>query len=60
MSDAQSAQRDSRIDLADGRYLAFAEYGNLGGCPLMYFHGVPGGRRQYRDAIASTPWFPFG
>ncbi|GAC1363208.1 MAG: hypothetical protein NVSMB42_22880 [Herpetosiphon sp.] len=59
MSDAQSAQRDSRIDLADGRHLAFAEYGNLSGRPLLYFHGMPGGRQQYRDAIVSSPWFPF-
>jgi len=30
--------------LADGRLLGFAEYGDPGGWPLLFFHGTPGSR----------------
>ena len=32
------------ITLSDGRTLAFAEYGNLHGKPVFFFHGTPGSR----------------
>lgn len=34
------------LPLQDGRQLAFAEYGDLNGSPLLYFHGAPGSRRD--------------
>lgn len=38
-----------RLQLADGRTLAYAEYGDPGGAPLLFFHGTPGSRLQLRD-----------
>lgn len=35
---------DTAIRLPDGRPLAFAEYGDRTGAPLMLFHGTPGSR----------------
>jgi pimeloyl-ACP methyl ester carboxylesterase len=32
----------STITLKDGRTLAYAEYGDPGGKPLFFFHGIPG------------------
>lgn len=32
------------ITLPDGRRLAYAEYGNPAGTPVLYFHGSPGSR----------------
>jgi pimeloyl-ACP methyl ester carboxylesterase len=34
------------LRLGDGRLLGFAEYGDLGGTPLVYFHGTPGSRLE--------------
>ncbi len=34
----------SAVGLADGRRLAYAEYGDREGAPILYFHGVPGSR----------------
>ena len=39
-------QEDATISLADGRRLGFAEYGEPGGRPLLYFHGWPSSRLQ--------------
>jgi pimeloyl-ACP methyl ester carboxylesterase len=38
--------------LADGRRLGYAEYGDLDGWPLMFFHGTPGSRVMARYAGA--------
>jgi len=38
--------RDGAVTLADGRTLAYAEYGDLDGAPLVYFHGWPGSRLE--------------
>jgi len=39
---------DTRIfNLADGRELAFMEYGALDGAPLLVFHGSPGSRFDF-------------
>jgi pimeloyl-ACP methyl ester carboxylesterase len=35
---------DRTVRLRDGRTLAFAEYGNPDGLPLLFFHGTPGSR----------------
>jgi pimeloyl-ACP methyl ester carboxylesterase len=34
----------NRLTLADGRGLAWAEYGDAAGRPLFFFHGTPGSR----------------
>lgn len=39
-----STRLDTAIRLPDGRKLAFAEYGDPAGVPLMLFHGLPGSR----------------
>jgi pimeloyl-ACP methyl ester carboxylesterase len=43
----QSVPRvDDRIVLPDGRWLAFAEFGDPNGRPVFFFHGTPGYRRN--------------
>ena len=34
------------LQLRDGRSLGYAEYGKPGGKPLVYFHGIPGSRKE--------------
>jgi pimeloyl-ACP methyl ester carboxylesterase len=41
---------DKFLILADGRRLAYAEYGDPEGWPLMFFHGTPGSRIMARYA----------
>lgn len=38
---------DTTIRLPDGRALAYAEYGDPQGAPVMLFHGLPGTRRSW-------------
>jgi pimeloyl-ACP methyl ester carboxylesterase len=38
--------RDRELPLADGRRLAYAEFGAAGGLPVMYFHGSPSSRLE--------------
>ncbi|MDZ4354045.1 MAG: hypothetical protein U1B81_15655, partial [Arthrobacter sp.] len=33
--------------LPDGRRIGYAEYGNPTGPVVLWFHGTPGGRRQF-------------
>jgi pimeloyl-ACP methyl ester carboxylesterase len=37
---------DERIALPDGRVLAYAEYGDRAGRPVLFFHATPGYRRN--------------
>jgi pimeloyl-ACP methyl ester carboxylesterase len=37
---------EDKLKLADGRELGWAEYGDLSGRPVLWFHGTPGARRQ--------------
>jgi pimeloyl-ACP methyl ester carboxylesterase len=53
MLDRGAPVHDSRITLSDGRTLAFAEYGEPNGHPVMFFHGTPGGRLQHPQAIGA-------
>ncbi len=39
---------DATIQLADGRILGYAEYGDPQGKPVFYFHGFPGSRLEAR------------
>ena len=45
---------DNVFQLRDGRVLGYAEYGDPGGKPVFFFHGLPGSRRQRHpdDSIA--------
>lgn len=47
--------RESSLRLEDGRTLAFAEYGDVTGAPLLFFHGLPGSRltRHPDESIAA-------
>ena len=47
---------DRTIRLRDGRRLGYAEWGDRGGWPLLYFHGWPGSRLEARlgDEAART------
>ena len=38
--------QEGTVDLADGRELGWAEFGDPDGAPVLWFHGTPGGRRQ--------------
>lgn len=42
------SQTGRTIRLRDGRRLGFAEWGDPGGRPLLYFHGWPGSRAEGR------------
>jgi pimeloyl-ACP methyl ester carboxylesterase len=42
--------RDSTIELRDGRKLAYAEWGDVEGVPVLFFHGNPGSRLYCPDA----------
>jgi pimeloyl-ACP methyl ester carboxylesterase len=37
---------DDRVQLPDGRWLAYAEFGDPDGQPVFFFHGTPGYRRN--------------
>lgn len=37
-------EREGLIELEDGRQLSYREYGEPGGTPLLYLHGMPGSR----------------
>jgi len=39
---------DQQFQLKDGRRLGFAEYGELQGTPILYFHGWPSSRLEAR------------
>jgi pimeloyl-ACP methyl ester carboxylesterase len=41
------AHLEHRVQTADGRTLAVAEWGDPGGVPLISMHGTPGGRISY-------------
>lgn len=38
---------EGRLYLPDGRRLGYAEYGDPSGAVVLWFHGTPGGRRQF-------------
>jgi pimeloyl-ACP methyl ester carboxylesterase len=40
----QESPLNQSVRLADGRRLGFAEYGDSGGTPVLFFHGTPGSR----------------
>jgi len=44
----QTTMTDKTLRLSDGRHLGYAEYGDLEGRPLLFFHGIPGSRLQLK------------
>jgi pimeloyl-ACP methyl ester carboxylesterase len=48
--------KDQRIELPDGRALAYDEHGVPDGSPLLHFHGTPSSRTEWHvfgsDALA--------
>jgi pimeloyl-ACP methyl ester carboxylesterase len=43
-------EREHAVELADGRWLGVAEFGDAAGRPVFWFHGTPGARRQVPPA----------
>jgi pimeloyl-ACP methyl ester carboxylesterase len=56
-ADPFSDDRPSFVETADGRRLAYSEYGARGGRPVIYCHGFPSSRREglllHPNAIAA-------
>lgn len=46
--------RDATIKLSDGRRLAYAEWGDLDGSPIIFFHGTPHSRLWCPDELATA------
>ncbi len=44
---------DRTLELADGRTLAFSEWGEIGGRPVVLLHGMPGSRLMCPDLDAT-------
>jgi pimeloyl-ACP methyl ester carboxylesterase len=46
---------DARAEIADGRVISYAEYGDPQGSPVLFFHGWPSSRYQaaYLDPLAT-------
>lgn len=51
-------RRDSVVQLSDKRRLAYAEYGEPNGAPVLLFHGLPGSRLSW-GYLPDNP-FPLG
>ena len=47
-------RREGRVTLRDGRSLAYAEWGDLSGRPVVLFHGAPGSRLLCPDEDATV------
>ncbi|ULE34058.1 alpha/beta fold hydrolase [Mycobacterium sp. IDR2000157661] len=43
----EKPRSEGRFYLPTGRRLGFAEFGDPAGDPVLWFHGTPGGRRQF-------------
>ena len=50
-------RKDETLRLRDGRALAYAEYGDRNGCPVMLFHGNPSSRLSW-GLIPNSPFRP--
>jgi hypothetical protein len=43
----EKPRAEGRLYLPNGRRLGYAEYGDPSGEVVLWFHGTPGGRRQF-------------
>jgi pimeloyl-ACP methyl ester carboxylesterase len=50
MADITPPRIEGRVEVRDGRKLGFAEFGPVGGRPILWLHGTPGARRQIPEA----------
>lgn len=50
MTEITPARIEGRVTVGGGRKLSFAEFGPVGGRPLVWLHGTPGARRQIPEA----------
>jgi pimeloyl-ACP methyl ester carboxylesterase len=50
MSLISAPRLEGTITVREGRKLGFAEFGPLGGRPIVWLHGTPGARRQIPEA----------
>lgn len=50
MTDLTKPRLEGTVEVADGRYLGFAEFGRPHGRAFIWLHGTPGARRQIPDA----------
>ena len=48
LPEGYAIETEARIQLADGRTLAYLAMGDPGGSPVFYFHGYPGSRLEGR------------
>lgn len=53
MRASATPKRDSAMELSDGRTLAWSEWGDVGGRPVILLHGTPGSRLQCPDTDAT-------
>jgi pimeloyl-ACP methyl ester carboxylesterase len=53
-SDGLAIEHEHRIRLADGRTLAYVDWGGSTGGTVMYFHGYPGSRLEGRLAAGAA------
>ena len=51
----ESERLDQQIELQNGRVLGYAEYGVPDGVPVLYFHGFPSSRLDWRFFDADAP-----
>ena len=53
-TDRHAPTHDSSVRLPDGRALAYAEWGDPAGRPVLLFHGMPGSRLSVPDPQAAV------
>lgn len=53
MSGVGTPLGDDVIRLADGRRLAYAQWGDRGGTPIFFFHAVPGSRLWFDESTTA-------
>lgn len=54
MSRSRRSLRDETVRLSDGRRLAFAEWGDAYGSPVLYLHAVPGSRLWFDEQATAS------
>lgn len=46
---------DNQLSLSNGRSIGYAEYGDLQGRPVLYFHGLPSSRFEVNNPDLRSP-----
>jgi pimeloyl-ACP methyl ester carboxylesterase len=50
VTDLTKPRLEGTVEVADGRYFGFAQFGRPHGRPVIWLHGTPGARRQIPEA----------